>query len=457
MFVLMKVDPTSVGWGIGGVVAFLVLVAFLKTLIRVCPANAILVVSGFEHRVGDKKYGFRIVPEAGKKGWTVVIPYFERVEALDLTIVPVDVRVEGVNAANGITVGADATACVCIDDERPELLYNAAARLLGKSREEIHEQIQKTMVGNFRGALNRTTPLQAIGMTEEMEAEETETGVPIPDDSDTKGAPPNVRDLLLKDCTEDLSTFGVNVVSVSLQRIWDTSEYIANLANKTLSRKRKEVEIEEARLHAKAEQAESDAQRRTEVAKSQADQKILAAVQELEVFRRQCDAAIEQAKLEADSAIAAAENEGQKRVQDVLVQLQELKNRSEVLLEQDAKRQEAEILAQGKAEATEIMQGTRNELLQRRVQLMSEAGDYGKIALFIQQLPHLFTAFGDHAKNMEVDRLLIMADKGGFDEAVNRGPRALVDFLKHFQEAFGVNIKDLLASDQPAEGKEVVA
>jgi len=457
MFVLMKVDPTSVVWGIGGVVAFLVLVVFLKTLIRVCPANAILVVSGFEHRVGDKKYGFRIVPEAGKSGWTVVIPYFERVEALDLTIVPVNVRVEGVNAANGITVGADATACVCIDDERPELLYNAAARLLGKSRTEIHEQIQKTMVGNFRGALNRTTPLQAIGMTEELEAEETETGVPIPEDSDAKGAPPNVRDLLLKDCTEDLSTFGVNVVSVSFQRIWDTSEYIANLANKTLARKRKEGESEEARLHAKAEQAESDTQRRNDVAKSQADQKILAAVQELEVFRRQCDAAIEQSKLEADSSIAAAENEGQKRVQDVMVQLQELKNRSEVVLEQDANRQQAEILAQGKAEATEIMQGTRNDLLQRRVQLLSEAGDYGKIALFIQQLPHLFRSFEEHAKNMDVDRLLVMADDGGFDEAVNRGPRALVDFLKHFHEAFGVDIKELLASDAPAEGKEVVA
>ena len=45
------------------------------------------------------------------------------------------------------------------------------------------------------------------------------------------------RHLLLEDCREDLSAFGMNVVSVSLQRIWDTSNYIANLANKTLSRK----------------------------------------------------------------------------------------------------------------------------------------------------------------------------------------------------------------------------
>ena len=72
---------------------------------------------------------------------------------------------------------------------------------------------------------------------------------------------------------------------MSLQKIWDTSNYIANLANKTLSRKRQEVEIEEARLKAQAERAESDAERRETVAESTANEKIIAAEQELEVLR----------------------------------------------------------------------------------------------------------------------------------------------------------------------------
>ena len=74
---------------------------------------------------------------------------------LDLGIIPVKVRVDGVNSANGITLGADATACVCINDTDPTLLYNAVERLLGKSQREIQEQMHLTMVGNFRGALNR--------------------------------------------------------------------------------------------------------------------------------------------------------------------------------------------------------------------------------------------------------------------------------------------------------------
>ena len=50
----------------------------------------------------------------------------------------------------------------------------------------------------------------------------------------------------------------MKVVSVSLQKIWDTSNYIANLAQKTLAQKRQDVEIEESRLRAHAAQAESD-------------------------------------------------------------------------------------------------------------------------------------------------------------------------------------------------------
>lgn len=429
-------------WGTGFVVCFLIVVGILKRMIYVCPANAILVVSGRERVVGGRTYGYRIV----RSGWTFVVPYLERVEALDLTIIPVSVQVEGVNSANGITVGADATACVCIDDTDNALLNKAVERLLGKSHSEIQEQIQMTMVGNFRGALNRTTPLQAIGMTEETESEETESGVPVPGTAEELAERSGFRELLLKDCSEDLASFGVRVVSVSLQRIWDTSQYIANLANKTLSRKRKEVEIEEARLKAMAERAESDSTRQMQVARNRADQKIITAVRELEVYRQQCEAQVQQASLEADSSIAQADNEGQRRVQEAAIQLQELKNRSDVVLRSEAETTSAGILAEGDAEATKAVQGTKNDLLKQRVDLLSETGDYGKIALFMSQLPRLFSAFAEHGKALKVDNLLVMNEERGFDEAVNRGPSALVDFLGYFEEAFGVSVRELLTA-----------
>jgi uncharacterized membrane protein YqiK len=89
--------------GILAVLLFLVGIKILQGFIRVCPPHQVLVITGTKTLVQGREYGFRIQ----NGGWTFVIPYFQRVEPLDLGIIPINVRVEGVNAANGITVGAD--------------------------------------------------------------------------------------------------------------------------------------------------------------------------------------------------------------------------------------------------------------------------------------------------------------------------------------------------------------
>ena len=349
-----------IGGGAAAVVAFVLAIGLLRSVIRVCPPDQVLVVTGAKTNIRGKSYGFRLQ----RGGWTFVVPFFQSVQGLGLSTIPIDVRVEGVNSANGITVGADATACVCVDHEDDALLYSAVERLMGKSRAEIQEQIQQTMVGNFRGALNKTTPLQAIGMVESVEERDRAgeggslTRNDVDPDDDVEGERAQFRAELLRDSNQDLSTFGMRVVSVSLQKIWDTSNYIANLANKTLSRKRQEVEIEEARLKAQAERSESDANRREAVAENSADEQIIAAQQELEVLRRTCVAEVEQNRLEADSAIARADSEGERAVQEIAVELRKLKNVSDVTLEADTRRQAAEILADGENQAVQIVEST---------------------------------------------------------------------------------------------------
>lgn len=441
----MNIPTSGILMGILAIFVFLVLVALLKAFIRVCPSNHILVVTGGTKTVVEgKSYGFRLQ----KGGWTTVIPFIQRVESINLTIIPINVQIENVNSANGITVGADATACVCIDDTDQVSLYSAVERLLGKSAVEIQEQIRQTMVGNFRAALNKTTPLQAIGMVENDSENENETD-PMEDVESERAL---FRSVLLEDCSEDLSAFGMKVVSVSLQRIWDTSNYIANLADKTLSHKRQEVEIEEARLRAHADRVESDSKRRMLVAENQANENILQTQQEVELFRRQCDAQVSRAKLEADGAIVKAASTGQRREEEITAELQKLKNRSEVIVEAEAKRQAAEIRAEGEGSAVEIVQRTQNELLQQKVDLLKSTGDTGKIALFIAQLPHLFEAYRKHAEALKVDNLLVLNEEDGFNNAVNRGPAALVDFLQHFEQGFGVSIKDLMTREHTQEG-----
>ena len=458
--------PESVGAGvlagILGVGAFTFVLVFLRVLIRTELPDKILVITGRKKREGGRTFGFSV-----ERGRTVRVPYFQSVSTLDLGVFPINVRVEGVNSANGITVGADATACVCIDDDDKGMLYSAVERLMGKDRTQIQAQIQQTLVGNFRGALNKATPLAAIGMDEAWREEEVDaapgTAVAVPG---VQGGPPAVpgspgpgsqgeralfRSELLKDINSDLSSFGMRVVSVSLQKIWDTSNYIANLAQKTLARKRQQVEIEEARLRALAEQSESDSRRRIEVAKNKANELIIAARQRLEVYRRESQAQIDQARLEADSAVEEAKNRAERSVQEKLVELQALKNQTGVTLEASARTQAAEIVASAEREAVRIREETRNVILEQKVRILKEAGDAGRVVLFLQQqLPRLFEAFRQQAQGMQVDSLVVMDEARGFNGAVNRGPAAFVDFLKQFHDALGIDVRELVT---PEEGR----
>ena len=111
----------------------------------------------------------------------------------------------------------------------------------------------------------------------------------------------------------------------------------------------------------------------------------------------------------------------------------------------EASRQAAEIAASGRGEVVGIVQEVRNDLLQQKVTLLARAGDTGKIALFITQLPKLFESYRLYASEQKVDALLVLNEDDGFNAAVNRGPAAMVDFLKQLDEGFGVSVKGLLS------------
>ena len=428
--------------GVLGILAFFVMIGFLKTIIKVELPDTLLVVTGRKRVQGGKEFGFSV-----ERGRTIKVPYFQSVQHLDLGVFPINVRVEGVNSANGITVGADATACVCIDDDDEGMLYAAVERLMGKDRAQIHDQIQQTLVGNFRGALNKATPLEAIGMTETFDDDEDQIAEAA--QAIEHGERAQFRQELLKDINSDLSSFGMKVVSVSLQKIWDTSNYIANLAQKTLAQKRQQVEIEEARLRANAEKAESDAERLLKLAKSKADEQIIVSREKLEIYRRESVAQIEQTRLEADHGIEEATNRGEREVQGQLIELQKLQNQSKVTLKAEAEQQAAQILSEGEQESVNLVEGTRNDLLRQKVEMLAKAGQAGASVLFIQQqLPRLFEAYKKHAEGMSVDSLVVMDDDSGFNGAVNRGPAAFVDFLLQFNKALGIDVRSFV------EGKE---
>jgi flotillin len=428
----------AVAGGILGVLAFILLLGILKAMIKVAPPDKLLVVTGRRTVREGKVFGFTV-----ERGRTFVLPYFQALGGLDLGVLPVNVKVEGVNSANGISMGADATACVCIDDDDEAMLYNAVERLMGKDKARIREQVQQTLVGNFRGALNKATPLQAIGMEDDASPEGAASSAVAAAGTRDLGERAQFRAELVEDIDSDLRSFGMKVVSVSLQKIWDGSNYIANLAQKTLAEKRRQVEIEESRLRAIAAQAESDSERRIQVAKSQADERIIASRQALEVYRRESQGSIQEASLTADQSIEEAKNKGEALVQAQLVTLQELKNSSGTVLEASAREEAARIVAAGEREAVSVREGARNGILAKKAALIGEYGDDAASLLFLgQELPGLLAAWKDaQAGSGKLDVIVAMDEDAA--SVANRGPRAFAEFLATLEEALGIDVRAL--------------
>ncbi len=84
------------------------------------------------------------------------------------------------------------------------------------------------------------------------------------------------------------------------------------------------------------------------------------------------------------------------------------------------------------------------------MELLQRTGDNGKIALFLTQLPLLFGAYQQHAQKQGVEQLLMLNEEDGFNGAVNRGPAAMVDFMRRLEDGFGISVKALLSTSPAA-------
>src|SRR5699024_9033560 len=249
----------------------------------------------------------------------------------------------------------------------------------------------------FRGAMNRATPLQAMGMREsarDIGAEEAvsdefaDTDLSAADDD--QGERARFRQAMLDDANEDLASFGFRVFSVSFQRIGDSFEYNSSLATKAVAQKRKEVEIEEARLASEAETAESDGQKRESIAESTADEQIVQADERLGKVREDTQSRISRASKEADANIARAKSDAQVAVERSEEELQGLRNQTQVTIKPEFDKQAAEVIAEGRNQAVRIRREVRNEMLGKQADMLARAGSRGRIPMFVQgQLPRL--------------------------------------------------------------------
>ena len=116
-------------------------VALILSRYKMCPSDKILIVYG---NVGSGRSAKCI-----HGGATFVIPVFQSYAFMDLNPINIDVPLKGALSSQNIRVDVPSSFIVGISTQ-PEIMQNAASRLLGRSREDIRDLASEIIMGQMR-------------------------------------------------------------------------------------------------------------------------------------------------------------------------------------------------------------------------------------------------------------------------------------------------------------------
>lgn len=145
--------PMVVSLGIFGTI---LLIWFLNSFLCVCKPNEVVILSGRKRKtVSGQEVGYRVL--TGGRG--IRIPILETVKRIDVTTMPVTVKVTNAYAKGGTPLDIQAIANVKISSD-PQVVGNAIERFLDQDRQEIIRVARETLEGNLRGVVATLTPEQ---------------------------------------------------------------------------------------------------------------------------------------------------------------------------------------------------------------------------------------------------------------------------------------------------------
>ncbi|MCE9579930.1 MAG: flotillin family protein [Deltaproteobacteria bacterium] len=226
-------SDTLIILGSAGASAVLLVIVIVTRLIYICPPNEVLVFSGGHRAVSDtdaRVVGYRVVQ--GGRG--IRVPVLEKVDRMNLTNMPIELKVSGAYSKGGIPLNVHGVANVKVSSETTKLA-NAIERFLDRSREEIIAVARETLEGNLRGVLAMLTP-EEVNQDREKFAKE-----------------------LLHEADHDLARLGLELDTLRIQHVSDDKGYLDSIGRRQTAELLKRSRISEAENQAlSAERAASN-------------------------------------------------------------------------------------------------------------------------------------------------------------------------------------------------------
>jgi flotillin len=391
---------------------------FLASRYKRCPSDKILVVYG---KVGKGQHA-NCIHGGGAFIWPLIQDY----TYLSLTPMTIPISLQNALSMQNIRINVPSTFTVGINTQ-PNIMSNAAERLLGLEKSQIESMCKEIIFGQLR--------LTVASLTIEQINQDRESFL----------------DAIRKNVEPELNKIGLYLINVNITDITDESDYIESIGKKAAaeavnkakievanqdklgaigeSEAVKEKTINVARNEAQAVKGEkeADSDKRIYVKEKEAEavageNKSLASIAQstaqLDIERAQASQKSEVAKRNAEVEIQKAQylSEKERLNAKILVQQEIDKRKIELAADAEAekKRREASgeadaIIARFNAEAKGIQQVLESKAVGYKLLVESCAGDARSAAnfLLIEKLQEIVTLQVEAIKQLKIDKITV--------------------------------------------------
>ncbi|NNE66640.1 MAG: flotillin family protein [Pyrinomonadaceae bacterium] len=293
-----------------------------RNYIKVSP-NQAAVISGRTRKLEDgTKVGYRLV----RGGATLVIPFLEKVEYLDLNVITVALSTSRAYTVEGVPVSVKAVANIKIKGDDTSL-RSAAERFLGMSEDEFHRLVFQTLEGHLRAILGTLT-VEEINNDRQSFAQKLTT-----------------------EAAGDLDKMGIGLDALTIQEISDDEGYLDALGKRRTAEVKRDAEIGEAEAKRDSKIKASLALQEGEKVRLATEAQIAQSNRETEIQKAQVAAEIEKERATARQAGPLSEAQAKQEVIAEEVRINKIRTQEQILV------QEQEVLRkQNELEATVVKQ-----------------------------------------------------------------------------------------------------
>ena len=394
------------------------LITILKTCLRICNPNEILIISGGNYKnTRGQSVGYRVI----FGGRTLVIPVLERVERMDMTTMPIPVEVSNAYASGGTPLNIQAIANVKISSNST-VVGNAIERFLGHHQSEIRRVVRETLEGNLRGVVALLTPEQV--------------------NEDRL----NFAERIAADVAKDLNKLGLQLDTLKIQSVTDDAGYLSSIGRRQIANIIRDAEIAEAETVGEADRIEADCQKQAEVYNTQS----LAIIQQNQNELRKIKAELEQrAKSEEERTTAAAKEtraRAEQQLQSVRSELERLRLEADEVLPAQAQRQAQELQAHGAAAV--LAENAKAAALVNTMfaQVWAETGTDATQVFLIQQIDMILQEAAEIPSRLNLEQINVIDSGDGQSLAslINVYPEVVRQFLERVDQTLGINVTGVL-------------